>query len=108
MRRQGSGHIVFVSSLAGRFPGPGHPSCAAGKAGPNVFADPVMLDLRSKGIKVTLIERAEVDTPMQGDEDRGRDKFLHASDVADAIVFSLTRPARVCISDIALLRSDRH
>lgn len=100
-----SGHIVFVSSLAGRFPGPEYPSYTASKAGLNAFADSIMFDLRGKGIKVTLIEPGAVDTAMQYEEERGLDKFLYPFDVADAVIYALTRPDHVCISNIALLRS---
>lgn len=105
MLKKQTGHIVFVSSLSGRFPGPEYPSYTASKAGLNAFADSIMLDLRRKGIKVTLIEPGAVDTAMQDENERGLDNFLYPFDVADAVVYALTRPDHVCISNIAMLRS---
>jgi NADP-dependent 3-hydroxy acid dehydrogenase YdfG len=105
MLKEQTGHIVFVSSLSGRFPGPEYPSYTASKAGLNAFADSIMFDLRRKGIKVTLIEPGAVDTAMQDENERGLDNLLCPFDVADAVVYALTRPDHVCISNIALLRS---
>lgn len=105
MLKQLSGHVVVVSSLAGRFPGPGYPGYTASKSGLNAFTDSVLYDLSSKGIRVTLIEPGEVDTAMQSEEDRGSGKFLEPEDIADAIIFALTRPKHVCVSNIALVRS---
>jgi NADP-dependent 3-hydroxy acid dehydrogenase YdfG len=54
------------------------------------------------GIKVTLIETGEVATEMQSDEDIASSIMLEADDVADAILYALTRPTRVCINDIQM------
>lgn len=105
MLREQAGHIVFVSSLSGRFPGPEYPSYTTSKAGMNAFADSIMFDLKQQGIKVTLIEPGSVDTPMQDEDTRGKDRFLYPSDIADAVIYALTRPEHVLISNMALLRS---
>jgi NADP-dependent 3-hydroxy acid dehydrogenase YdfG len=98
----GAGHIVNVSSLASRGPGPGWAGYAASKAGLNSFSESVLADLREMGIKVTLIETGEVATEMQSDEDIASSIMLEADDVADAILYALTRPTRVCINDIQM------
>jgi NADP-dependent 3-hydroxy acid dehydrogenase YdfG len=103
MLKQGSGHIVTVSSLAGRYPGPGWPGYSASKAGANHFTTSILYDLMKQDIRVTLIEPGEVDTPMQPDEERGLGKFLHPEDVADAILFAVSRPRHVGVSNIQLI-----
>jgi NADP-dependent 3-hydroxy acid dehydrogenase YdfG len=102
MLSHGSGHIVNVSSLAARGPGPSWAGYAASKAGLNIFSESVQADLHRQGIKVTLIETGEVATEMQSDDDIASMSMLQAEDVADAILFALTRPAHVCISDVQL------
>ena len=102
MTAAGAGHIVNVSSLASRGPAPMGAGYAASKAALNVFSDSVLVDLNRQGIKVTLIETGEVATEMQSDEDIASMNMLDAQDVADAIVYALTRPSRVCISDIQM------
>jgi hypothetical protein len=103
MLKQGSGHIVNVSSLSGRYPGPGWPGYTASKFGVNGFTESILYDLRKNGIRVTLIEPGEVDTPMQSDEERESGRFLNPEDVADAIIYAISRPDHVIISDIQLL-----
>lgn len=102
MLAQGSGHIINVSSLAGRNPGPGWPGYAASKWGLTGFTLSIQRDLPQKGIRVTLIEPGAVDTPMQDEEDRGLGKFLDPEDVAEAILYALKQPAHVCISSVQL------
>jgi len=98
----GAGHIVNVSSLASRGPAPEGAGYAASKAGLNVFSESVLVDLNRQGIKVTLLETGEVATEMQSEQDIASINMLAADDVADAIMFVLTRPSHVCITDIQM------
>lgn len=100
MLEQGSGHLVNVSSLSGQFPTPDFPGYAASKWGLTGFTQSVLYDLRDAGIRVTLVEPGEVDTPMQPEEAREAGNFLAPEDVADAIRYAVTRPARVMVSEI--------
>lgn len=102
MLARGEGHIVNVSSLASRGPGPSWAGYAASKAGLNIFSESVQADLRGNGIKVTLVETGEVATEMQSDADIASMPMLAADDVADAIVYAVTRPSHVCIADIQM------
>lgn len=102
MLKQGSGHIINVSSLAGRNPGPGWPGYSASKWGLTGFSLSISRDLPQKGIRVTLIEPGAVDTPMQNEEDRGTGKFLNPEDVTNSILFALSQPPHVCIESIQL------
>ena len=102
MLEGGKGHIVNVSSLASRGPGPSWAGYAASKAGLNSFSESVLSDLRGQGIKVTLIETGEVASEMQSDEEIASMSMLSAEDVAETILFALTRTANVCISDVQM------
>lgn len=105
MLRQGSGHIVNVSSLGARYPGSKWPGYMASKAGVNGFTQTIMHDLRKRGIRVTLIEPGGVYTPMVADYVDDQRRRLTAEDVADAITYAVSRPEHVCVSDIQLLRT---
>lgn len=102
MIEQGSGHIVNVSSLAGRNPGPGWPGYSASKWGLTGFSLSIARDLPKKGIRVTLIEPGAVDTPMQDEEYQGTEDFLKPEDVTQSILYALNQPPHVCISSIQL------
>lgn len=103
MAAQGSGHIVNVSSLAGRFPYPQTPAYVVSKAGVNTFSESSRRDLARHGIRVTLVEPGEVATPIQPAEDLASKQMLTPEDVADAILYAVTRPPYVCVNDIALV-----
>lgn len=105
MRDRGSGDIVNVSSLAGRYPFPGHPSYVASKYGVRGFTGSAFRDLRADGIRVTLVEPGEVATPMQPAEALESKRMLDPEDVADAIVYAVSRPEHVCINDIQITPS---
>jgi 3-hydroxy acid dehydrogenase / malonic semialdehyde reductase len=71
------------------------------------------MDLNPFGIKVTAIHPGMVDTEFslvrfKGDEDRAKKVYqgltpLYANDIADTILYVLTRPAHVVIADMVIL-----
>ena len=105
MLEQGSGHIVNVSSLSGRYPGPGGPGYTTSKWGVSGFTESIRRDpdLRQRGIRVTLIETGRVNTPMQPDEDRESMRMLEPEDVAEAIIYALSRPEHVSVWSFQLV-----
>lgn len=105
MVAQGRGHIVNVSSLAARHSGPAWAGYTASKAGLNMFSGSVLADLAESGLRVTVIETAEVATEMQSDEEIAAMSMLRAEDVAGAIIFALTRPDGVCVNNIQMISS---
>ena len=92
-----------VSSMGGRFPYPQIPGYVTSKAAVNTFSESSRRDLAQHGVRVTLVEPGEVATPMQPEEDLATKQMLTPEDVADAIVYAVTRPAHVCVNDIALV-----
>lgn len=56
MLQQRAGHIVNVSSLAGRYPAGPVPGYVTSKFGVNGFTESARRDLRQHGIRVTLVE----------------------------------------------------
>ena len=104
MLAQGAGHIVTVSSIYGRKGSPGFSAYCASKYAVIGFSESLALEVRSQGIKVTVIEPGTVDTGFRdGMTNRPLtgllahpDKMLTPDDVASAIVWALsTSPTSV-------------
>lgn len=108
MQDRGSGHVVNVSSMNARYPDPDWPGYTASKFGVNGFSEAILQDVRTDGIRVTVIEPGDVDTAMQTEETRAARRMLDPEDVADAVVFAVSRPDHVCVNDIQLLPTEPH
>lgn len=107
MVEQGTGDIVNIGSGSGRLPFPDWPSYVASKYGVRGFTESALRDLRDDGIRVTHILPGEVETPMQPEEDIEAMQMLNPKDVADAIVYAVSRPDHVCINDLMIAPSGR-
>ena len=107
------GHIVNLSSVAGKETYPNGAVYCASKAAVEALSNGMRLDLTQHGIKVTNIAPGAVETEFsmvrfKGDKERA-DKIyqgftpLTAEDIADSIVFAVTAPAHVTIADMTIL-----
>jgi NADP-dependent 3-hydroxy acid dehydrogenase YdfG len=107
MIAQGSGLIVLVSSISPEIKAPGESVYAATKGGINNFALTLRKEVADQGIRVTVIEPGSVGSDMQEctvEEQReaiANAEMLFAEEIAEAILFVLTRSSRC---DIAMLR----
>jgi 3-oxoacyl-[acyl-carrier protein] reductase len=81
------GHVVMVSSLAGKNPIAGMGAYCASKAALDQFAACLMLEVRHQGVKVTTIAPGSVDTAFAGSP-RPPDTswMLTAEDVAQTVL----------------------
>lgn len=111
-RGQGRGHVVTVGSIADRHPFPDNGAYAASKYGARALHEVVRAETQGTGVRCTLVSPGPVDTPLwdpvQPETREGfpsRDAMLHATDVADAIVWAVTRPTHVNIDELRLGRS---
>ena len=97
-------HIFFVNSVAGTQTFPDWSAYCASKFGLRALADTLRQELAPRGIKVTSIYSASVDTPMQDKipYDWDRSKMLRPDDVAEALVNCYQQSAHVQIKDIHL------
>jgi NADP-dependent 3-hydroxy acid dehydrogenase YdfG len=114
MGEQGSGHIVNVSSVAGRSANMGSAVYNMTKFGVNGFSEGLRQEVLHAGVRVTIVEPGFVDTELQGHNelpavtqaiDRMRDqtgKVLDANDIAGAIVNALAQPQHVSINEILI------
>ena len=105
--KDNGGHIVFVGSVSAEFLSPGTSTYAAAKAGIHAYAETLRKEVAKQNIKVTLIEPGLISADLQGfpvEKQREmieQNKMLLAEELADTIVFSLTRSAR---TDVVSLR----
>ncbi len=98
--RETRGHLLLTGSVAGRVALPGSLySCT--KWAVTAMAQAARQELDdSSGVRVTLIEPGMVATPFF--ENDVSEWGLAADDVADAVMWAVTRPNRVDVSDIMI------
>src|SRR5437764_12322535 len=102
MHAQGSGHIVNISSVAGRVARAGSGVYNLTKWGVGAFSEALRQEVTQRHMRVSLVEPGAVSTELSshnrpeiqeqitrrfGDVDR-----LEAQDIADAIAYIVTRP----------------
>jgi clavulanate-9-aldehyde reducatase len=114
MRDEGAGHIVNVSSVAGRTASLGSAVYNLTKWGVGGFSEGLRQEALHANIRVTIIEPGFVETELQGHNagnpivmeamEKMREQVdpLQASDIADAIAYALTRPQHVAINEVLI------
>ena len=113
MIARGKGHIVNISSIAGKeVYANGNVYCAS-KHAVEAITKGMRIDLLKHGIKVSSVSPGMVDTEFSivryhGDKEKADDVYkgltpLSAKDVADTIEFIITRPPHVNINDILIM-----
>ena len=97
----GTGHLVFVGSIAGLLGVPGEAWYSATKAGLGMLAEVLRAELRADGIRVTLVVPTVVDTAFYEHRNspypRRRPRPLSAQVVADAIVEAVEHGREVVV-----------
>lgn len=100
MKRQGSGWIFNIASLAGKNPFAGGAAYNASKFGMIGLSDAAMLDLRPHGIRVTAILPGSVATDFaQRDDDSW---MIRPEDIAQMILDLLRFPPRTLPSRVEM------
>ncbi len=115
MGEAGGGHIVNVSSVAGRRASLGAAVYNMTKFGVTGFSEALRQEALHAGIRVTVIEPGYVETELQGHNtnpvvvqamEKMRDQIgepLQADDIAQAIVYALAQPAHVNVSEVLVV-----
>ena len=112
MSEQGGGHIVNVSSVAGRHAFLGSAVYNMTKWGVTGFSEALRQEGVHVNVRVTCVEPGFVDTELQGHntnpmvveatkkarEDIG--KVLEADDIANAILYVVSQPEHVAINEV--------
>jgi short-subunit dehydrogenase len=96
--------IIFINSIAGKTTFTDWSAYCVSKYGLKALADTMRQELQPRGIKVTSIYPASVDTPWhdQLGHDWDRTKMLNPDNVAAAIVSCYLQPQNVMIKEIDL------
>ena len=112
MRDGGGGHIVNLSSVAGRSANAGSAVYNLTKFGVTAFSEALRQEALYSKIRVTCVEPGFVDTELQGHNtnpavieaiEKIREtagEVLVADDIARAVVYAVAQPARVGVNEI--------
>jgi clavulanate-9-aldehyde reducatase len=112
MAEQQSGHIVNISSVAGRIARAGSAVYNFTKWGVTGFSEALRQEAAYVNVRVTCIEPGFVDTELQGHNtnpmvveatQKMRDdigKVLEAEDIADAILYAVSRPDHMSVNEV--------
>ena len=102
MIRRGGGHIINISSLAGKNALPNGAAYAASKWGLNGLTVSVAEELRSHNIRVSMICPGSVHTEFSPHAGKDAAKMLQGTDVAHAVGMLVTQSAQSFVSEILL------
>lgn len=112
MVEQKNGHVINIGSIAGKEAYAGGNVYCASKFAVDAINKGMLIDLNGLGIKVTAINPGLVDTEFsevrfKGDKVKAKNVYrgmdpLRAEDIAEIVLFVVTRPAHVNISDMVV------
>ncbi|ERG97056.1 SDR family oxidoreductase [Haloquadratum walsbyi] len=119
MQKQDAGHIVNVSSTAGRQASAACSGYNATKFGVNAFTEATRQEVTTDGIRTTIIEPGAVDTELQDhipDEEIKQQieegliesmTPLESEDIARAIAYAVTQPQHVNVNELLIRPTDQ-
>lgn len=112
MAERRSGHVINIGSIAGKEVYPNGNVYSASKFAVDALTRGMRIDLNASGIKVTAINPGMVETEFslvrfKGNTERSSQVYkgldpLKGKDIADIILFTITRPAHVVLADIVV------
>jgi len=113
----GGGDVVNIGSVAGHQVYKGGAVYAASKFAVRAISDALRYDVLGTGVRVINVEPGLAETEFslvrfKGDADRASSVYkglrpLRGDDVADAVVWAVTRPAHVNVQQILLMPTDQ-
>jgi len=113
MVARGHGHVVNLGSVAGREVYPGGNVYCATKFAVRALTGALKMDLLGTPVRVTTVDPGMVETEFsmvrfRGDRERAAKVYenleaLRPEDVADAVLWAVTRPPRVDVTEIVVM-----
>ncbi|MFN3295055.1 SDR family oxidoreductase [Caldimonas sp.] len=110
MIERGTGDIIVTSSLAAHFPTPWEPVYASSKWAIHCFVQTVRRQVFKHGIRVGSVSPGPVITGLLSDwpadklaQAKANGSLIEARDVAEVVLFMLTRPRSMTIRDVVLM-----
>ncbi|WP_243041581.1 SDR family NAD(P)-dependent oxidoreductase [Dyella sedimenti] len=118
MRARRDGHIVNISSTAGRVANPNAAAYSATKFGVVAFSEALRREVYPHNIRVSVIEPGVVETELRDHIGHAEVKAnlnawadsmrqLQGRDVAEVIAFCVSRPAHVNINEVLMRPTDQ-
>lgn len=117
MHARNSGHIINISSIAGHVAYPGASVYCATKSAVTAFTRALKMECAGQNIRITdiapgLTETEFSEVRFKGDRERAKKVYenitpLSPADIADAILYALTRPAHVTLSEIVIVANEQ-
>ena len=102
MIEQNGGHIINISSLAGKNALPKGAAYAASKWGLNGLSYSVAEELRAYSIRVSTVCPGSVDTELSPHEGKNKSKMLQPKDVAHAVAMLVTQAPQSFVSEVLI------
>jgi clavulanate-9-aldehyde reducatase len=112
MHEQGSGHIINISSVAGRVARAGSAVYNLTKCGVGAFSEALRQEAVEMGVRVTLVEPGAVATELAGhnrpevleqiSKRFGGVTLLSADDIATAILYTIGQPQHVSVNELLI------
>ena len=110
LAKQGSGDVILTSSVAGVIPVVWEPIYTASKHAVQAFTHTVRRQMSKHNVRVGAVLPGPVVTALLDDWPKAKmdqalaeGSLMQPKEVADCVVFMLTRPANVTIRDLVLL-----
>jgi len=112
MKEQGSGHLINISSVAGRKSGPLRGAYSGTKFAVNAISEALRVELLEDHIRVTMVEPGAVETELpdhitdeeakEGISALYQTDILQPEDIAAAIAYCAVQPERVSVNEILI------
>ena len=111
------GHIVNIGSVAGRWAYPNGATYVTAKFAVRGFTRALREDLLGRDIRITTVDAGLVETEFsvvrfRGDADKAKSVYegtrpLSGEDVADCVLYAVTRPPHVVVDELVLMSIDQ-
>jgi 3-oxoacyl-[acyl-carrier protein] reductase len=102
MIRARAGHIINISSLAGKNPVPNGAAYSASKWGLNGLSYTIAEELRSHNIRVSVICPGSTETGLSPHTGKDHSKMLQPEDIAHAVAMLATQSPQSFVSEILI------
>ena len=110
MIERGTGDIIVTSSVAGHYPVPWEPVYSASKWAMTCFVQTTRRQLNKHGVRMGSVSPGPVVTALLADwpeenlkKAKESGSIIEPKEVADAVIYMLTRPRNVTIRDMVVL-----
>ena len=112
MTERKKGHIINISSIAGKDVYPGGSVYCATKSAVDALSKGMRIDLLKQGLRVTNISPGAVETEFSlvrfnQDQERAKNVYkgyqpLCAKDIAEGVLFAISRPANINVTELTI------